>query len=1144
MLPMASAGARDAGGDSTPDEDQGVIRCICNIDDDDGFTIQCENCLVWQHAVCVGVEQDNVPDEYLCEMCNPRKLDVKKAVEYQKRRLDTEYKHVKETRKKQRHAPAKGRKAEEANERRKRASDSKQARIKTTKIGGRESLSPTATRSLDRTADSPGHADVNYTTIDRNILGADVQVLFHSVLGQLAEQRNVISNAAATVTANAPSELEIRVGTAASLDDTGAAKREATNSGREAVRGDGTPTVNGYSDSSSERKMLPTGIRGGTLPLSMVPISMEELVRPSQAYRSVTDKEGTQMGLFAREAIKEHEFICEFRGQVLLKATYKEDPKNYYELLRTTRPYSHFHKEIDLCVDARRQGTEARFVRRSCDANVELRSMYIPESADSCIYLGLFAARDILADSELTLGWEWESGELPGVASMAADDAEDYLGRPEGRRMSKVWRQVFGGMTCACLNMKCDVRRLFAMLGVEEQPPHRNDAGSLLKRRASRPTKISMSASDDGAANSTVQVRSPDAVAQSQGTQLPKSKAVGVGEGAKKRTSFVGIGSGHDDASNGARDSLSVFAEQHRTTQSTSRQSSVDTSEGANEQSIAKRCSNGNETRKRKSSAESVGTGSNNKGAGSTGDGSDCEGAGTKKQRALDGAATVRSSDIPQKKVWISQYLERTEPPTDGHSEVSTVPAGGNEVSTASVSVNDSQFVELDTIALSKSTTSVDVKAENIASDNVKAEHTAADDVNADLTAVATIEDATRAAKTRVADEVAGESHTEASHTRVRSAPTDANAPTPSPSPSPPPAVHDEAVDSMQTPPVTMAPDTERTLEQKRVDTSGSIQDGQGYRQQPPPNALEKALTVPAPVKKQRLSLEEYNKRRRGNTAGSAAKDGEGRVAAVEMDSTEGSTAELPAAVTPSELKQGHELGGNDKPESAALPRTPLPRPLHAQAPNGARASLHLLPATDPPRAADDAPNKRIVLSSSSPPPPPLPHGATLAAAEAYQPNGSMRGEHYHRFDRGPPPPPPPPRPLSLSMQHVHDRDRALGGADRESGEIPHRRNFRVRSQSRERSGRDPRRYNTHGNNQGYQEHVHGYHQYHPTPQRGSTDRRPGNMRTMSMSPVQHSNGSTRPPQAPSGDNPHHHTAPRRAGVGSGGSRGGSPTRR
>ncbi|KAF9329991.1 hypothetical protein BG006_007010, partial [Podila minutissima] len=31
--------------DEDDDEDAGIIRCICNYTDDDGFTIQCEHCL-------------------------------------------------------------------------------------------------------------------------------------------------------------------------------------------------------------------------------------------------------------------------------------------------------------------------------------------------------------------------------------------------------------------------------------------------------------------------------------------------------------------------------------------------------------------------------------------------------------------------------------------------------------------------------------------------------------------------------------------------------------------------------------------------------------------------------------------------------------------------------------------------------------------------------------------------------------------------------------------------------------------------------------------------------------------------------------------------------------------------------------------
>ncbi|KAI8926578.1 hypothetical protein BC831DRAFT_220475 [Entophlyctis helioformis] len=68
-------------------DEEGEIRCICGFPHDDGFTIQCERCFVWQHAVCVSITADTVPDQYLCELCDPRWLDVEKAVALQARRL-------------------------------------------------------------------------------------------------------------------------------------------------------------------------------------------------------------------------------------------------------------------------------------------------------------------------------------------------------------------------------------------------------------------------------------------------------------------------------------------------------------------------------------------------------------------------------------------------------------------------------------------------------------------------------------------------------------------------------------------------------------------------------------------------------------------------------------------------------------------------------------------------------------------------------------------------------------------------------------------------------------------------------------------------------------------------------------------------
>lgn len=56
-----------------------VTRCICGFIHDDGYMIECDKCKVWQHVRCV-VRNRKVPDDYLCEECDPSKpTDRQKA---------------------------------------------------------------------------------------------------------------------------------------------------------------------------------------------------------------------------------------------------------------------------------------------------------------------------------------------------------------------------------------------------------------------------------------------------------------------------------------------------------------------------------------------------------------------------------------------------------------------------------------------------------------------------------------------------------------------------------------------------------------------------------------------------------------------------------------------------------------------------------------------------------------------------------------------------------------------------------------------------------------------------------------------------------------------------------------------------------
>ncbi|NXA70637.1 PHF20 protein, partial [Mohoua ochrocephala] len=59
---------------TNPDEeveesDFEIVRCVCEVKEENDFMIQCEECLCWQHGVCMGLLEDNIPEKYTCYIC-------------------------------------------------------------------------------------------------------------------------------------------------------------------------------------------------------------------------------------------------------------------------------------------------------------------------------------------------------------------------------------------------------------------------------------------------------------------------------------------------------------------------------------------------------------------------------------------------------------------------------------------------------------------------------------------------------------------------------------------------------------------------------------------------------------------------------------------------------------------------------------------------------------------------------------------------------------------------------------------------------------------------------------------------------------------------------------------------------------------
>jgi PHD finger protein 20 len=61
-----------------------VVHCICSYNMDEGFMIQCDQCMTWQHSECVGVAENDTPENYMCPVCsNPPGL--RKRMKYRVR---------------------------------------------------------------------------------------------------------------------------------------------------------------------------------------------------------------------------------------------------------------------------------------------------------------------------------------------------------------------------------------------------------------------------------------------------------------------------------------------------------------------------------------------------------------------------------------------------------------------------------------------------------------------------------------------------------------------------------------------------------------------------------------------------------------------------------------------------------------------------------------------------------------------------------------------------------------------------------------------------------------------------------------------------------------------------------------------------
>lgn len=328
------------------DPDVGTITCICGFNDDDGFTIQCDHCNRWQHAICYGIENiEAAPDDYLCNTCSPRDLDVGKARRIQEHRLrqlySSEKRGITST-------PGKKRKA-----------------FQDTNKVHNTSATNTPIQEIDR--------------------GATASSSSSNSKGDVKSVKKALNSVFST----------------AQKEDFAVSPQDAQNATY--------LLIETYRYNDTYIKSFINRHRDDDWVLSRVSFE-KKATEPRQFSDFKNFTSFSKMGLFVRESCQRGDIIDEYLGEIDFLNNYLKDPKNQYRIWGVPKNHVIFHPQWPIYIDARFCGNKLRYLRRSCNPNVEIATIVTSSTSKSSevIKFVIIAKRDIEPGEELHISWHWD----------------------------------------------------------------------------------------------------------------------------------------------------------------------------------------------------------------------------------------------------------------------------------------------------------------------------------------------------------------------------------------------------------------------------------------------------------------------------------------------------------------------------------------------------------------------------------------------------------------------------------------------------------------------------------------------------------------------------------------------------------------
>jgi hypothetical protein len=343
------------------------IDCICGFTHEDGgLSIACDDCGRWCHTTCFNIIEGAVPEEWRCWECLPRPVDRERAVFLQQQRQ------------------------RQSHETKRRLSPGVEKKP-------RRASAPAIEGSGGRRKRSILTQHLNHNSQPTRVEEEPIDICEPPTAGYVHISKDVVPN------------------------------REARQRLERAARG--WRGITALDLPEVELHLSRTLLQ--PLPPSFISQSPHSIctnphVRPPS------------FSLHTAQSVPRSAMISPYPSTILPSSTYLSDPLNAYAHLGMPKPFVHLiGPPLDLALDSRITGSEARFARSGCRPNAVLRPMICNQSKDrekptggdkeAGISFGMFALRDMKANEEVVLGWEWDDGhavhhlptliESPGIYS-------------------------------------------------------------------------------------------------------------------------------------------------------------------------------------------------------------------------------------------------------------------------------------------------------------------------------------------------------------------------------------------------------------------------------------------------------------------------------------------------------------------------------------------------------------------------------------------------------------------------------------------------------------------------------------------------------------------------------------------------------